>query len=79
MLWVYQQCAIGVGVGVYEARRDDMAGGVDDAAGFGLRQVADCLYGLAVDTDVGAVSRRLRSVDDGTSDYNHVKHGSSLS
>ena len=74
MLRVHEQRAIGVGVGVYEPRRDGQAGGVDDATGLGVRQVADCLYGVPGDADVGPVAGSAAPIDDGASHDDDIKH-----
>ena len=52
VLGVEQQYAVGVGVGVDEARRDGKASGVYDAARAGRRQVSDLSDALNVDADV---------------------------
>ena len=61
-------------MGVYEPRRDGQAGGVDDATGPGVRQVADCLYGVPGDADVGPVAGSAAPIYDGPSYDNDIEH-----
>ena len=68
-----------VGVQIDEARRHQLASGVDGGAGLFAGQIADAADAAAIDGDVGAFGVRAGTVDDGAAgDDRLVRHGLSL-
>ena len=74
VLRVQQQCAIRVGVGVDEPRRDGQAGRVDGPGRARLRQFANGGYLAVCDPDIGGNARSSSAVDNGTAYDKHIEH-----
>ena len=70
---VVDQADVRVGVHVDEAGGHDLAGGVYDACGFGVREGSYRLDAVAGDADVGTVARCAGAVDYRAVAYEDVK------